>query len=306
MTTCYSKGDDSQQSLKDALLGLQLQALTLSAAIFQRCEGIWMDRTNQNLISNIPEISAIYFALLQCGYDYYSIERGGEHNDTVRSFAGSGAVPSFFYGTKQNTCEVYPYWPRAAILETASFYLSPDHLQFREYDAFHERIMASGNILDCERDQKLWTWITEFPAALSQVLESDAYRCYMEWENRWIAEQNVKHEKELRLIQRCLDMCVSKYGSPVRDIQIVVNPIKCVYSADYHLTGDRFVFSSGDFRLDSVIHEFLHHVVHPVVVYIKIWCLKAEGYTRTLMRRIICPEMPQVNSMLLKNMLCED
>lgn len=225
-----------------------------------------MDRTNQNLISNIPEISAIYFALLQCGYDYYSIERGGEHNDAVQSFAGSGAVPSFFYGIKRNTCEVYPYWPRAAILEAATFYLSSNHMKFREYDAFHERIMASGNILDCERDQKLWTWITEFPTALSQVLESDAYRHYMEWENRWIAEQNVKHEKELRLIQRCLDICVSKYGSPVRDIQIVVNPIKCVYSADYHLTGDRFVFSSGDFRLDSVIHEFLHHVVHPVVV----------------------------------------
>lgn len=225
-----------------------------------------MYRTNQNLISNIPEISAIYFALLQCGYDYYSIERCRKHNDTVCSFTGSGTVASFFFGVKQNTCEVYPYWPRAAILEAASFYLSPNHLQFQEYNAFHERIMTSGNISDCERDQKLWTWITEFPTALSQVLESDAYRRYMEWENWWIAEQNVKHEKELRLLQRCVDMCVSKYGSPVRDIQIVVNPIKCVYSADYHLTGDRFIFSSGDFRLDSVIHEFLHHVVHPVAV----------------------------------------
>lgn len=225
-----------------------------------------MDRTNHNLISNIPEISAIYFALLQCGYDYYSIERGREHNDTVRSFVGSGAVPSFFCGIKQNTCEVYPYWPRAAILETASFYLSPDHLRFREYDAFRERIMSAGNIADGERNQALWTWIAEFPAALSQVLESDAYQRYLEWENRWIAEQNVKYEKELSLIQRCLDMCVSKYGSPVRELQIVVNPIKCVYSADYHLAGDRFVFSSGDFRLDSVIHEFLHHVVHPVAV----------------------------------------
>lgn len=225
-----------------------------------------MQNANQNLISNIPEISAIYFALLQCGYDYYSIERRREHNDIVCSFAGSGAAPSFFYGIKQNTCEVYPYWPRAAILETASFYLSPDHLQFREYDAFRERIMSTGNIADDERNQALWTWIADFPAALSKVLESDAFQNYLEWENKWITEQNVKHEKELHLVQRCLDMCVSKYGSPVRDIQIVINPIKCVYSADYHLTGNCFIFCSGDFRLDSVIHEFLHHVVHPAVM----------------------------------------
>lgn len=225
-----------------------------------------MDNVNQVLISNIPEISAIYFALLQCGYDYYAIERSQEHNDTVCSFTGSGAVPPFFRGIKQDTCEVYPYWPRAAILETATFYLSPDYLQFREYDAFHERIMSAGNIADDERDQALWTWIADFPAALSKVLESSAFQCYLEWENKWIAEQNVKYEKELHLIQSCLDMCVSKYGSPVRDIQIVIDPIKCVYSADYHLAGNCFIFCSGDFRLDSVIHEFLHHVVHPAVM----------------------------------------
>lgn len=63
-------------------------------------------------------------------------------------------------------------------------------------------------------------------------------------------------------------MCVSKYGSPVHDIQIVINPIKCVYSADYHLDKNCFIFCSGAFRAESVIHEFLHHVVHPVVVEI--------------------------------------
>ena len=61
---------------------------------------------------------------------------------------------------------------------------------------------------------------------------------------------------------------MSKYGSPVRDIQIIINPIKCIYSADYHLDKDCFIFCSGAFRVESVIHEFLHHIVHPVVVEI--------------------------------------
>ena len=86
-----------------------------------------MDDTKQITITCIREISAIYFALLQCGYDYYSIERSRNHNGRIQSFIGTEDVPPFFYGIKQDTCEVYPYWPRAAILETASFYLSADH-----------------------------------------------------------------------------------------------------------------------------------------------------------------------------------
>lgn len=225
-----------------------------------------MSNEKQITIANIPEISAIYFALLQCGYDYYHIERDSEHNDAIRGFAGCGAVPDFFSAVKQNTCKVYPYWPRAAMLENASFYIQPDYTQFKDYDIFRERIMSADNISDVERNASFWKWLLGFPAALGAVLCSDGFYRYMKWENEWITEQNVKYENELRLIQECLNVCMSKYDSPVQDIQILLNPIKCVYSADYYLIGNSFIFSSGAFRADSVIHEFLHHVVHPVVI----------------------------------------
>jgi len=224
-----------------------------------------MYNARQITISNIPAISAIYFAMLQCGYDFYRIERTQEHNAKVQDFICNETVPPFFSGIKQDTCKVYPYWPRAAILETASLYLQPDHSRFQDYDAFHDRIMAAGNIADCERDHRLWDWIAEFPTALSKVLASDAFCRYLEWENKWVAEQSAQHNAELQLICSCLDVCVSKYGSPVQDIQIIINPIKCVYSADYYLDGNCFIFSSGVFCAESVIHEFLHHVIHPSV-----------------------------------------
>lgn len=227
-----------------------------------------MDRAKSTTISSIPEISAIYFALLQCGYDYYAIERSREHNDHIRSFIGTVDAEPFFFGTRQNTCGVYPYWPRAAILETASFYLSYDHAKFRDYDAFRDRIMGVANIADNERDHRLWNWIEDFPVALSGVIASEAFLRYLEWEKQWLTEQNSRHEAELQSISAFVDVCVSKYGSPVQEIQIAINPIKCVYSADYHLDKNCFIFCSGAFRAESVIHEFLHHVVHPVVVEI--------------------------------------
>ena len=100
-----------------------------------------MQTAEQITISNIPEISAIYFALLQSGYDYYTMERSQNHISYIQEYIGAENTTLFFAGVKQNTCEVYPYWPRAAILETASFYLSPDRSHFRDYDALRNQIM---------------------------------------------------------------------------------------------------------------------------------------------------------------------
>ena len=225
-----------------------------------------MQTAEQITISNIPEISAIYFALLQSGYDYYTMERSQNHISYIQEYIGAENTTLFFAGVKQNTCEVYPYWPRAAILETASFYLSPDRSHIRDYDALRNQIMNATNIGDLERDQRLWDWIADFPTALSDVLACDAFKNYLEWEQEWLATQNAKHKAALRVIKNCLDVCVSKYGSPVQDIRIVINPIKCVYSADFHMDGNCFIFCSGMFRTESVIHEFLHHVVHPAVM----------------------------------------
>ncbi len=227
-----------------------------------------MDSAKHITISNIPEISAIYFALLQCGYDYYTMGRSQDHIAFLQRYIDAGKVPHFFAGVKQNTCQVYPYWPRAAILEKASFYLLPDSSQFRDYDTFRAQIMGATNIADHERDQMLWEWISDFPKALSEILTSEAFTDYLKWEQEWLSTQNVRHEAALQMIDKCLDICVSKYGSPVQDIQIIINPVKCVYSADYHLDQNCFIFCSGAFRADSVIHEFLHHVVHPAVVEI--------------------------------------
>ncbi len=66
-------------------------------------------------ITNIPAISAIYYALLQGGYEYYPLDRDHAHADVIQSFAhGSRALP-FFDGARQHSCDVYAYWPRAAL-----------------------------------------------------------------------------------------------------------------------------------------------------------------------------------------------
>ncbi len=210
-------------------------------------------------------ISAIYFALLQCGYEFYPLERDCVLTERLRRFTASD-IPAFFRQVKQTTCDAYPYWPRAAILESATFRLTPDMLSFADFDAFAQTVKNASNFTDAERTQDLWDWLASFPQALTQVLHSDSFARYFEWETAWIAEQQTKYQTQLQEIQELLSRCADKYGSPMARLQIVQNPIKCVYSADYHVVGDCLTVVSGTLDLASVVHEFLHTVVHPYVL----------------------------------------
>lgn len=228
-----------------------------------------MDFNEKIEISSIPAISAIYFALLQCGYDYYSFERSAEHINAIKMFRETDTALEFFSEIKQNTCAVYPYWPRVAMLESATFYIHPDMNDFTDIKRYRDFIMSAGNITDDERGLSFWEWIVLFPRELKKVLLSDSFKNYMKWENQWIQQQNILHKNQLEFLKSCIDFCVKYYYSPIKSVQLVLSPIKCVYSSDYHIIGDCFLFSSGAFKIDSVIHEFLHHIVHPTVTKCK-------------------------------------
>lgn len=212
-----------------------------------------------------PAISAIYYALLCEGYDFFAPEKPPEVTQRLEVFAAEGPQFPFFRGVRRSSCEVYPYWPRAAMLETAAFHLTEDGASYMDFSALRTKILSAGNIADAKRGDDLWPWLAEFPAALQAVLDSPDFQAYSRWEEAWLAKQNDLHTEALARMHICLERCASLYASPVRRAAVALSPIKCAYAADYHLTGDTFVFSSGRFAETSVIHEFLHPAVHCTV-----------------------------------------
>lgn len=223
-----------------------------------------MNEMNMVTIEQIPAISAIYYALLCGGYDFFAPEKPPEVIAALQQFAAEEGV-SFFAAARQSSCEVYPYWPRAAILETASFCLKGDGSGYADFPALRMRIMSAGNIARHERGEALWRWLADFPAALREVLQSADFRRYSMWEAAWLARQKDILREELQLLRGCLERCTARYGLPMRRVVVALSPIKCAYAADYHLMGETFVFSSGRFCGESVVHEFLHPAVHAAV-----------------------------------------
>lgn len=59
-----------------------------------------MERKKLSISNNIA-ISAVYFALLQCGYDFYSIERDPATVNRLGSFIMPDSIEyGFFFGSK--------------------------------------------------------------------------------------------------------------------------------------------------------------------------------------------------------------
>lgn len=218
-------------------------------------------------IDSIPKISAIYYALLQCGYDYYAVGKDKSLAARIETFrkAEEHSVPDFFHQVRQRTCDIYPYWPRAALLESAVFFTAPDSSGFQDFDSYKEMVMAAGNISDAERDEAFWEWMEGFPAALKAVLDSKPFQAYYEWECSWINQQNHLLKEELQHTQQALALIKQRCSSPVKAVSVVLNPIKCASSADYPATGTTFIVCTGSFSPKAVIHEFLHQIVHPLM-----------------------------------------
>ena len=240
--------------------------------------GVEMQKTTLSISSKV-EISAIYYALLQCGYGFYTLEKEEQLVSRLVAFREEriSARLSFFSEIKQNTCEVYPYWPRAAILEEASFYLDKTCTGYVQFSKLQNRVMSAGNISPKEKGEALWDWITQFPAAINDVLISTAFQNYCSWEKEWIEEQNQRLRSELTNLLTILQKCSELYEFPMEDTHILLNPIKCAYSSDYYRYKGKLYFSLGLFRPESVIHEFMHSIIHLYVIQNKDKILQHRG-----------------------------
>ncbi len=218
-------------------------------------------------IQSNTNISAIYYALLQCGYEYAAFERDADHISAIGRFRDAlpDADLGFFREVRQDTCEAYPYWPRAAALETATHFLSPQAAGFNDFDAFRQRVMSASNISDAERGDAFWAWVKGFPAALAPILDSAPFQSYLHWQSQWLHQQGVALKADLALVRSSLDIYARLYGAPIRQVCVILDPIKCVYASDYFLDGEAFYFSSGALSAASLIHELSHPLVHPQV-----------------------------------------
>lgn len=180
------------------------------------------ERDGTMRIFNLPEISAIYYALLQCGYPYYALDRDASLVEAIERFQlpPDSFDTSFFSEARQNSCEAYKYWPRAALLEDAAFLINRSSTHQLDFDIYRDLVMGASNLTESDRNHLFWKWVAAFPSALNCVLNSENFKTYFRWESKWIKQQNSAFSNNLIQLQKILDKCIKYYPTSVQKVSL--------------------------------------------------------------------------------------
>lgn len=229
-------------------------------------------------IMNSTAINAIYFGLIGSGYNYADIEKSEEILKLIKIVEDNPlpkTINKFFRGAYQNTCKPYPYWPRAALMETATFFIRDvNNADTFDYRGYYNEVMNLTNVIDSERDEHFWIWVKEFPYMLKEILLHKKFQEVDEYIKKWILENSKAYENKIAKIEQSLIKLMASEGKEVQPIKVIISPLKCVYSADYKAFGGKLFVLLGDFLPHSIVHECIHPLVHPYIIELRADILK--------------------------------
>ena len=223
-----------------------------------------MNKAQITISSNV-DINAIYFGITLSGYEYADIDKSDDITkrlQQIRHYSGLDEAKEYFSRARQSTCVVYPFWPRVALLEIAIFFINDKGF---DYDGYCTYVKARSNLTDEEKSDDFFCWIKDFTKYLIQI-KSDSF---FQDINRQLSDKvnkiSASSAEKIDLIKSRLDSLSASTVSAISTISLIICPIKCVYSADYFAVGPVISVILGDFLPHSIVHEYLHPIVHSCI-----------------------------------------
>jgi len=218
----------------------------------------------KNLIIDLApcsELNAIYFGLSLSKYEYATINKHDDIDEMQRRIGECRELDNamkFFRMARGDTCEVYPFWPRVALLESALFFIKDGTFDISKYRNYVEGL---SNITDEERDEDFFEWVKNFPVHLGQIMDNGLFKEIDSQLHDIVYSLHIADE----LDKLCDALASLPMETGIHKITVLVCPIKCCHSADYFTHECGMFVMLGDFLPHSVVHEYLHLVVNPLV-----------------------------------------
>ena len=219
----------------------------------------------QVIISSNTDINAVYFGIALSGYEYADIDKSDdiiEMLQQIRSHSGLDEAKQYFSNTRQTICGVYPFWPRAALLESATFFITGESFDFDNYCTY---VKALPNLTAEEKSDDFFCWVKDSPKYLTQIKSDPFFQKINKRIHSKVNEISLNSIKEIRLIEGKLERLSTNVASAISTISLVICPLICIYSADYFTNGSIMSVILGDFLPNSIVHEYLHPIVRPYI-----------------------------------------
>jgi len=228
-------------------------------------------------ISSNSSINAIYFGLIISGYEFSDINKSETVIalcNQIRNYSRLDELKRYFDSARQNTCEPYPFWPRAALLESLAFFIDGGI----SFDKYCDYVKTLPNLTEEERDDAFFSWAKDFPKYLNEIKASDFFQEIDKGIECIVSNTSTAKESEsARIIDTLNAMTQNNNTLDVSMLSVKICPLKCIYSADYFLQNSKMSVILGDFLPHSIVHEYMHLIVRPEIIKYKNMILSFSG-----------------------------
>lgn len=215
-------------------------------------------------------VFAVYTGLIASGYDLLEISAENPVSQVVediRKVPWPEKVLTYFKMARKRDAGVNPYWPRAAMLLIASFYVGETGRNPCMTRSLWSRKLAEHihtlPISPRDKSSDILKWLEGFPGTYALIFDEPAF------DGLWRSYKKAM-ETKLPVFADVTEKTISSFlrltGASENDLPavcVVPNPLQAPQVADF-VTVDGIVYMIiADPRPASIIHELLHNVFEP-------------------------------------------
>lgn len=247
-----------------------------------------------NIKSNIY-ISALYFLMLNGGYDYYKFKKDKDILNSIESFR----VIKNEYKKIVEKLEITDgrpnsFWPNLFIAECLMFNLDSNG-----------KIISMENFLDYIKNRnnidfkdislfEIESNSINIQNIISKIIKTEEFKEYYKFAGEFITQTIEKNKLALIDVTNIIESINNEFGTKFESVNIILDPIKCIYSADPYYEENTINIILGEFNKLSIYHEFVHIIVEKFLMVEnfefdnkeEFYSLE-EKYVRSISNRII-------------------
>lgn len=211
------------------------------------------------LIKISTNVFTVFAGLIASGYEFsYDEELAGR----VRAVKWDDSAVEYFRRARTSYCAVYPYWPRAAMLVSASLILKESNgYENSDFRKMKERIESYCNIDPEEIGEETELWLLQLPAYYRLIRENE------EFNNLWV-EYLKRSEAVADQFMEAIDEAKKKVISRFKVNEVELPKIGAIpnilgFNGDFERIDDIIYVVCAQPDKSCAVHEYLHNILGP-------------------------------------------
>ncbi len=213
-------------------------------------------------------VFGLYVGLTATGYNLAKPAENspiGQLTKAIRMAEWPSSVRRYFAMARSRSGGINPYWPKAAMLLEACFYLEDSGESFNPSDELALlRTIAEFPVNPADKSATVVDWARGFPAAYSELTRASVFP--MLWTSYLDAVQPLvtSFEKAASATLESLTRAGVR-GDSLPEIVVVPNLLQAPELADFVRRPGILYVVVAEPRMSSMVHELLHDVLGPIL-----------------------------------------